>query len=103
MKNHPHCYHVDFAHGTETCCWCSEVRKLDFGQGQFDLEVPTDAPLVAIWWWRYNPKMVRLYRHIMDQPGTPKSEHGPHGTQDGVSIEYPDEAPCPGVSLDPCA
>jgi len=98
MKNHPHCYHVDFAHGTETCCWCSEVRKLDFGQGQFDLEVTTDAPLVAIWWWRYNPKMVRLYRHIMDQSGTPKSEHGPHGSRNSLSVEYPDEAPCSGVS-----
>jgi hypothetical protein len=28
MKNHPHCYHIDFAYETETRCWCSDMRKL---------------------------------------------------------------------------
>ena len=98
MKNHPHCYHIDFAHETETCCWCSDERKLDFGQGQFDLDVTLDTPLVSIWWWRYNPKMVRLYRQTMDQSGTPKTEHGPHGIRNSLSVEYPDEEPCSGVS-----
>jgi hypothetical protein len=103
MKAHPHCYHVDFAHETETCCWCSGVRKLDFGQGQFDLDVGTATPLVSIWWWRYNPKMMRLYRHVMDHPGTAKTEHGPHRIADSLSVEYPDEEPCSSIPVNPCA
>ena len=103
MKNHPHCYHIDFAHETEICCWCSDIRKLDFGQGQFDRDVGMATPLVSTWWWRYNPKMVRLYRHIMDQSGTPRIEHGPHGIHNSLSVEYTDEEPCSGVSPHPCA
>jgi len=40
--------------------------------------------------------------NIIKQSGTPKTAHGPHGIPDGVSIEYADEEPCSGVSLDPC-
>jgi hypothetical protein len=103
MKNHPHCYHIDFAHETETCCWCSDMRKLDFGQGQFDRDIGMATPLVSTWWWRYNPKMMHLYRHITDQSGTPRTVHGPHRIPNSLSVEYGGEEICSGVSPDPCA
>ncbi len=99
--DHRHCFHVDFARGTETCCWCSNEKKLDFGQGQFDLEVTGSIPLVAIWWWRYNPKMVRLYRQIVDQSGTPKTEHGPYGLPNGPFVEDSEERLSSGVAPGP--
>ena len=98
MNNRPHCYHIDFAHEAEICCWCSNKRKLDFGQGQFDLDVRMATPLVTIWWWRYNTKMVSLYQHIMSEAGTRKTEHGPHGIPDSLSVEYPGEECCAGIS-----
>ena len=102
MDNHPHCYHIDFAHETETCCWCCDKRKLDFGQGQFDLDIGMDTPLLSIWWWRYNPKMVHLYRHIQDQSSAPGAKHGPHRVPNSLSLEYAGEDPCSGISADPC-
>jgi len=63
MKDHPHCYHINFACETETCC-CSDSRKLRFGQGYFDLDVATATPLLSVWWWRYNPKMYGMYHLI---------------------------------------
>ena len=83
MKDHPHCYHIDFAHETETCCWCSEERKLRFGQGQFDRDVGMATPLLSTWWWRYNPKMVGLYQQVIKQSGTPRTAHGPYGIHHG--------------------
>ena len=103
MKSHPHCYHIDFAHETETCCWCSDARKLKFGQGQFDRDVGMTTPLLSTWWWRYNPKMVSLYLQVIKQSGTPRTAHGPYGIHGGLSIEYADEDPCSGVSPHPCA
>ena len=103
MKNHPHCYHIDFAHETETCCWCSDERRLKFGQGQFDRDVGMTTPLLSTWWWRYNPKMVDLCQQVISRSGKSKAAHGPHGIHDGPSIEYADEEQCSGVSPDPWA
>jgi hypothetical protein len=93
MKDHLHCYHVNFAQETETCCWCSIIRKLKFGQGQFDLDVGMATPLLSVWWWRYNPKMYAMYQHIK-QFGTPKMAHGPYSLDDGLFLEYADEDTC---------
>ena len=93
MKDHPHCYHINFAHETETCCWCCDIRKLKFGQGYFDLDVGMTTPLLSVWWWRYNPKMYALYQHLQ-QFGTPKVAHGPYGIRDGLFVEYADEELC---------
>jgi hypothetical protein len=93
MKDHPHCYHINFACETETCCWCSDIRKLKFGQGYFDLDVAMATPLLSVWWWRYNPKMYGMYQ-LIKRSGTPGISHGPHGIHDGLSVEYADEEPC---------
>jgi hypothetical protein len=93
MKDHPHCYHINFACETETCCWCSDIRKLKFGQGYFDLDVAMATPLLSVWWWRYNPKMYDMYQRIK-RLGTPRISHGPYGIHDGLSVEYADEEPC---------
>ena len=96
MKDRTHCYHIDFAHETETCCWCSDMRKLGFGQGQFDRDIGMTTPLLSVWWWRYNPKMYRLYQHIKEQPATARTTHGPYGIGDSLSVEYADGEPCAG-------
>lgn len=93
MKDRPHCYHIDFAHETETCCWCSDIRKLKFGQGYFDLDVGMATPLLSVWWWRYNPRMWATYQHIK-QSGTPATVHGLYGFHQGLSVEYADEEAC---------
>jgi hypothetical protein len=93
MEDHPHCYHINFATETETCCWCSDIRKLKFGQGHLDRDVGMTIPLVSVWWWRYNPKMYALYEHVK-QFGTPEIAHGPYGIHDGSFVEYADEDPC---------
>jgi len=93
MRDRPHCYHINFAHETERCCWCSDTRKLKLGQGYFDRDVGMATPLVSVWWWRYNPKMYGIYEHIK-QFGTHMTAHGPHGIHDGLFVEYADEDPC---------
>ena len=93
MKDHPHCYHINFAHETETCCWCCDIRKLKFGQGYFDLDVGMTTPLLSVWWWRYNPKMYGMYQQIK-RSGTPEIAHGPYGIHEGLFVEYADEEPC---------
>ena len=100
MKDHPHCYHIDFAHETETCCWCSGRRKLDFGQGYFGRDPSMTTPLLSVWWWRYNTKMYGLYRHLREQPATPGASHGPYGSGNSLTIEYDGEGPCPGAAPD---
>ena len=93
MKDRPHCYHINFAQETETCCWCSHIRKLKFGQGYFDLDVGMTNPLLSVWWWRYNPKMYGMYQQIK-RSGTPEIEHGPYSIHEGLFVEYADEEPC---------
>jgi len=93
MKDRLHCYHINFAHETETCCWCCDIRRLKFGQGYFDLDVGMANPLLSVWWWRYNPKMYGIYQQIK-QSGTPEIAHGPHRIHEGLFVEYADEEPC---------
>jgi hypothetical protein len=93
MKDLLHCYHIDFTHETETCCWCSASRKLRFGQGHFDRDVGMTSPLISIWWWRYNGKMYDIYQRIM-QSGTPEIRHGSYRMHQDLFVEYADEQPC---------
>ncbi len=96
MKDHPHCYHIDFSQETETCCWCSGCRRLDFGQGYFGHDTGMTTPLLSVWWWRYNAKMYDLYQHIREQSGTPRDAHGPYAIHGSIWVEYTDERPCSG-------